>query len=441
MKLQLLIALECLVVATSCLAQETTCLAQETGGNWPCFRGPNRAGTSTDKGLPVEWSDTQNIVWKTELPGAGASSPITFGERIYLTCYSGYGVSRESPGKYEDLKRHVVCLSPSDGAILWDTSFSSKTPHEWYGDFTNRHGLATSTPAADETGVYAFFGTWGARAYSHAGELKWERSCGDKFFNYGSAASPVLFGDLVIVNASVEDAALIALEKQSGRERWRVAMTAGYSYATPLLLASGSSPELVYYLGESAENDKSTLSALGAVDPQNGNSLWQCRTVGNNVNPSPIAHDGVVFAIAGDHRAMAVRAGGRGDVTATHKLWDVQHGTGMCTPVFFEGHLYWVNEETGIAYCVKAADGDVIYKERLEPRPGAIYASGVIADGKLYYVSRENGTFVLPAASRFELLAHNKLASDESLFNSTPAVRRGRLLLRSDKYLYCIGEK
>ena len=137
--------------------------------DWPCFRGPNRTGVSEDKGMPREWSATKNIVWKTILPGAGASSPITFGERIYLTCYSGYGLSRESPGRYENLVRHVVCLARKDAKVLWKVDVPNKVPDDHYGDFINLHGYASSTPAADETGVYVFFGTTGALAYSHEG--------------------------------------------------------------------------------------------------------------------------------------------------------------------------------------------------------------------------------------------------------------------------------
>ena len=434
----LFLALGVGLVNIPCSALADAPVKQEAG-DWPCFRGLDRSGVSQDKGLPAEWSDTKNVVWKTLLPGAGASSPITFGDKIYLTCYSGYGLSRESPGKYENLKRHVVCLSRKDGKILWDAAFSSKVPDGDYGDFINNHGYASSTPAADKTGVYVFFGTWGARAYSLAGDLKWERSCGIKYTNFGSASSPVLFEDLLILNASVECQALIALDKTSGREVWRVATPVGESRSTPLLLRSAAAQELVYHLGESYDGGgRAKPSGIGAVDPRSGNKLWQCTSVNSNLNASPIASEGIVYAIA--NRAVAIRAGGRGDVAGTHLLWDIKQGSEVGTPVFYEGHLYWANED-GIACCVHAKSGDVVYKERLNPSPGRIYASGVIADGKLYYISRENGTYVLAAKPRYELLAHNVFESDKSVFNGTPAISRGQLLLRSNKYLYCIGKK
>jgi outer membrane protein assembly factor BamB len=194
----------------------------------------------------------------------------------------------------------------------------------------------------------------------------------------------------------------------------------------------------VYHGGETLEG---APSAVTAVDPRSGAALWKCRSVNGSLNPSPIAHEGVIYALGSNNRAVGIRAGGRGDVTETHALWDIPHGSAICTPVYYEGHLYWTNDESGVAYCVDAADGDVVYQERLDPRPGLIYASGVVADGKLYYVSRENGMFVLPAAPRYELLAHNVIETDTSVFNATPAISRGQLLLRSDRFLYCIDEE
>lgn len=436
-------ALMTALIAATCSAADRPASRQRLMGvidSWSCFRGPDRAGISLERGLPLEWSDSKNVVWKTELPGAGASSPVTLGDRIYVTCYSGYGLSRESPGKYEDLKRHVVCLSRKEGRTLWIDSFPNKVPSDHYHDFTNLHGFASSTPAVDETGVYVFFGTTGVRAYSLEGHLKWERSCGEKYTNFGSASSPVLFEDLVIVNASVEGQAVIALEKSSGREVWK-APTIGEARSTPLVVKTKDSCELVFHL-KSVHDGSAHQGRLAAVDPRNGKSLWECQALDNYLNPSPVASDGIVYAI-GNHpnRGVAIRAGGRGDVTGTHKAWEIEHGSEVCTPVYYKGHLYWTNEESGIAYCINASNGDVVYQERLQPRPGRIYASGVIGDGKLYYVSRENGTYALSAEPRFKLLSHNTIESDTSVFNATPAISRGQLLLRSDKYLYCVGEK
>jgi outer membrane protein assembly factor BamB len=204
--------------------------AQDNSGSWSCFRGPSRSGVSNDKGLPHVWSNTQNIVWKTPLPGAGASSPITHRDRVYVTCYSGYGTDRQNPGRFEDLRHHVLCLSRAAGGILWDSALPNAQPDDHYGDFINMHGYASSTPAADESGVYAFFGTAGVRAYGHDGTLQ----C----VGFGTGASLVLFGDLLIVNAAIESESLIAFEKTTGRETWRVPLS-GNNRSTPLVLDKG----------------------------------------------------------------------------------------------------------------------------------------------------------------------------------------------------------
>jgi outer membrane protein assembly factor BamB len=149
-----------------------------------------------------------------------------------------------------------------------------------------------------------------------------------------------------------------------------------------------------------------------------------------------VAEAGIVTGVA--NRAVAIRAGGRGDVTASHLLWEVNQGSEVGSPVLHAGYLYWADQE-GIARCLNAKTGEVVYKQRLDPPSGPVYASGIIADGKLYYVSREKGTYVLAAQPRYQLLAHNKLAADTSVFNGTPAISRGQLLLRSDRCLYCIG--
>lgn len=408
--------------------------------DWPEFRGPNRTGISEDRNLPLEWSDTENIIWKAALPGPGASSPITLGNHIYITCYSGYGVNRESPGQYENLTRHVVCLDARDGKILWNIAKPNKVPDDHWGDYINRHGYASSTPAADGSGLYVFFGSTGLGAYNHDGTLRWEKSCGTRYQNFGSASSPVLFGDLVIVNADIEGSGIMAFDKSTGREVWRVP-TASNARSTPLIVPVNNSHELVFHL-KGSNNNNSREGRLAGVNPLNGTGLWECQALDSYLHPSPISAADMVYAIGSyPGWAVAIRAGGRGDVTATHKIWELKKGSTVCTPVFYQGHVYWTYEDRGIACCLNAKTGAIVYEERLQPTPGLIYASGVIADGKLYCVSRERGTYVLSAKPTFELLAHNVIASDTSIFNATPAIHNNRLLLRSDRFLYCVGTK
>jgi outer membrane protein assembly factor BamB len=179
---------------------------------------------------------------------------------------------------------------------------------------------------------------------------------------------------------------------------------------------------------------------LLAFDPATGEQLWNCDAIDDYICPSVVAEEGVVYAIGGRRAtAVAVKAGGRGNVTQSHRLWSVAAGSNVASPLVHEGHLYWVSD-AGIAHCLKADTGEIVYRERL-PRAGRVYASVTLADGKLFSVSRESGAFVLAAAPEYKLLAQNSLSPDNSIFNASPVVSNGQLLLRSDQALYCIGKK
>lgn len=408
------------------MAQAVTALADD----WPRFRGPDGAGKSPDP-VPVRWSDDNNVSWRLELPGPGASSPIVNNDCVFLTCYSGYGVDASSNASPQDLKRHLLCVDEKSGELLWNSEMSAEAEQRRYGGFVALHGYASSTPAADDEAIYVYYGASGAAAYDYDGQRLWRTSCGTGTHSFGTANSPVLHQELVIVNASVECGALIGLQKATGKEIWRrPGMDA--SWNTPVLVAvPNGQPELVV-------NVKGFV--LG-IDPKSGEELWRCRGIPDYICPSIIAGDGVIYAIGGRRNtAIAVRAGGRGDVTETHKLWEVNKGSNVSSPVLHDGHLYWASDGRGIAFCVDAENGEVVYQERIDPKPGRIYASPVVADDKLYYVSRDRGTFVFAAAPTFELLANNVLAGDASVFNGSPAVSDGRLFLRSDRYLYCIQD-
>jgi len=255
---------------------------------------------------------------------------------------------------------------------------------------------------------------------------------GSDLNGWGSAASPVLHGNLVIVNASVESQSLVALDKATGKERWRA----------PGIRDAWNTPLVVELPGGKSEIVVPILKKVLAFDPTNGKQLWSCD---NEINwyicPSAVAHDGVVYSIGGrgSGGGIAVRAGGRGDVSGSHVVWKLKKGSNVSSPVYHDGHVYFAHENLGIAYCVNAKSGEVVYEQRLEPEPGQIYASPVLAGKRLYYVSRGGRTVVLAATPKFEQLAHNP-ALDRSTHNATPAISGDHLLLRSDKYLYCIGK-
>ena len=402
------------------------------GADWPQFRGPGSQGVGTAKGLPTTWSDSSNIVWQTPLPGYGASSPILWKDSIYVTGYSGYGQSKDQPGEQSNLKLHLSTLRRSDGSIQWTETFSARTPVENYAQFIALHGYASSTPAADADRVYVYFGRSGAAAYTHDGTRVWKRVLGDKTHMFGTGTSPVLFGDLVIINAYVECGDMIALRKDTGEEVWR-AKGLDRAWNSPVLVDVAGGQELVI----------NSERKMQGFNPQTGELLWTCQGIEDYICPTVVSHDGVVYAVgARKGTAIAVRAGGRGDVTTTHRLWTIDYGSNVSSPVYYDGHLYWANESRGIAYCAEAATGKLVYKERLKPSPQFVYASPLVADGKLYYVSRQDGAYVLDASPKFNLLAHNVLTpKDDSVFNASPVPDGNRLLLRSDKFLYAIGEK
>jgi outer membrane protein assembly factor BamB len=254
---------------------------------------------------------------------------------------------------------------------------------------------------------------------------------GSSTHDFGTGTSPVLFQDLVIVNASVESDSLMALDKSNGKERWRKTGMP-MSWSTPVLVDVHQRQELIV----------SVMGKLLAFDPESGEELWHCQGIGEYVCPSVIAHGGVVYAIGGRTGAgLAVRAGGRGDVSKTHVLWRIKRGSNVTSQVYHDGYLYWTNESRGVLYCVRASDGAIVYEQHLQPTPDLIYASPVVADGRIYIVSRTAGTYVVAAEPTFKLLAHNTLDSDTSVFNASPAVSESQLFLRSDKHLYCIGQR
>ncbi len=393
-----------------------------TGAEWPQFRGPGGQGRTSEKNLPLTWSDTENLVWKTKLPGAGASSPIALDDSLYVTCHSGYGVDSENPGRMEDLTLHVICLR-SSGEILWDQHVKPRLPET---ERVRDHGYAAPTPATDGKALYVFFGRSGVLKFDLAGRQLWQTFVGDKTHGWGCGTSPILYQNLVIVNASVESGSLIALDQDSGKEVWRAEG----------MDASWNTPHLVELPDGTQELVVSVKGRILAFRPETGEPLWNCEGIPDYVCPSIVSHEGVIYVIGGrTSKAIAIRAGGRGDVTQSHRLWEAAAGANVTSPVVYDGHLYWVSDRNLVAYCVRLTDGEVIYSKRVKDQP---YASTVAGDGKLYVVTRNGGTYVLAARPEFEQLAHNKL-DDQSTFNASPIVADGRLYLRSDQFLYCIG--
>jgi outer membrane protein assembly factor BamB len=399
--------------------------AEAKGSEWARFRGPNGLGVAESA---EGWSAEPALVWKTELPGPGGSSAVISGDRIYLTSHGGYAVPGSPDGEITELTRHLLCLDRADGTRVWEQTIKAVQPEQ---PKVRDHGYASSTPFAEEGRIYVFFGKSGVFAFDPKGTQLWRADVGSRVHGWGSAASPVVYKDLVIVNASVESGALVALNKNSGEEVWR-AGGIKESWNTPIFVpVAGGKTELVVAI----------MGAVLGFDPENGEQLWSCETgIGWYMVPSLVNDQDVVYCIGGrTGGALAVRAGGRGNVTASRRLWSSNKGSNVPSPILYQGHLYWLHENLGIAYCAEAATGKLIFEERLEGA-GQFYASPVCVDGKLYCVSRRGSLFTLAASPQFKQLGRKELR-DGGSFDASPSIVGARLLVRSDRFLYCLGQK
>ncbi len=409
-----------------------------SGEDWTRFRGADAAGVSAHSSVPVVWSESENLSWKTELPGPGSSSPIVCGDRVFVTCYSGYGSPNDSGGSMESLQRHLVCIDRRDGKILWNKIVAGELPEDRYQGYIAEHGYASNTPVTDGQSIYCFFGKTGVVAFDLEGNQLWKTSVGKESSNraWGSGASLIVYKDSVIVNASEESQSICALDKATGNELWKAeASTLELAYGTPSLvnLNDGRVELVVAVPGE-----------VWGLNPDSGKLQWFAEhDLTGNICPSIISDAETVFVFGGFRSAgsLAIRAGGKGDVTDSQILWTSRNSSYVATPVLFEEHLYWIDDR-GQAFCATAAEGELVYRERVKELSSAgrpVYSSPVIANGYIYVASRRNGLLVLPAKPEFSVIAQNQFAGDESDFNATPAICNDQLFIRSDQFLYCVA--
>ena len=409
--------------------------------DWLQFRGPDGCGISTAKGLPIQWDDTKNLQWKVELPGPGSSSPIVIGDKICLTCYSGYGTENGSQ-EISDLKRHVLCYDRKSGKRLWEKIIDARMPEDRWKGFIQEHGYASNTPVSDGKRLYVFLGKTGVFAFDLNGKQLWQKDAGQKSSNrrWGSAASLILHENILIVNASEESQSLLGLNKLTGKELWK-------SEADLLELSFGT-PALVRKKNQPSELVLAVPGEVWGLNAKNGKLRWYVETnLTGNISPSVIAKDGVVYAYGGyrGSGSLAIRTGGTDDVSKSHVLWRSRESSYVATPLLYEGKLYWVNDR-GIAHCVDAESGKLMKQKRLSSTKGSLgsrpfYASLVLADGHLYAVSRRAGTFVFQATPEFEVVSENHFQNDNTDFNATPAISNGQIFLRSNRFLYCLSKQ
>jgi outer membrane protein assembly factor BamB len=435
-----------------------------TAGDWSRFRGPNGDGAATEEvSLPTTFSETENLQWKMKLPGPGLSSPIVVGDRVYVTCWSGYGVDRNDLGDQQNLKRHLVCLDKSNGTVIWDKSVAAVLPEEEFRGMFAENGYASHTPVSDGERVYAFYGKSGVYAYDLEGNELWHKDVGngDDRRGWGTASSPLIHENLLIVPAFIESSAIYGFDKVTGEEVWKQQADGfGSTWGTPVLVkVDDTRTDLV--VGVPYE--------IWGLNPTNGKLKWYCESVeSDSICSSLLAHDGIVYCIEGRNGgAIAVKVGGEGDVSSTNVVWSNRERGRIATPVFHDGRVYWVNG--GTLRSVVAQTGDGLVQSRMKgeeeiaspgggqngPPPGAggqgggrfgggrgggqDYSSPVIGDGKLYYVTRGGEISVIQLGEEPKLIATNNFESDTTDFSATPAISDGRLYIRSNSYLYCVG--
>lgn len=370
------------------------------------------------------------MLWATGVSGHGASSPVVYAERVYLTSFTGYGLDSSNPGDKADLKLHLNCFNLADGTVTWKQTIDAAADEQEATPRVADHGYATGTPVCDEAGVYCYFGVSGVVAYDHNGNQLWQALTGSNTAGFGSAASPILFKNLVIVNASIEAGAVFAFDRTTGAEVWRVDGIKR-SWTTPLITksAEGRDELIVSYKDQ-----------VCGFDPVSGTELWNCAGITDYVVPCVVANEGIVYVLGGrKNQAMAIRLGGTGDVTETHKLWEQNVGANVTSPVYHNGNLYWASDR-GIANCIDATSGQTIYRKRMNTKE-RVYSSTLLAGNRMYLTTRENGVFAIAIGPEYKQLAHNVILGDNSLFNATPAVAGDCLLWRTHNRLYCIGSK
>ena len=429
-----------------------------TAQNWPHWRGPSSHGVSAETGLPTTWRADQNVAWRAPIAGLGTSSPIVWGDRVIVTSQVGaqgvvggehprlarddraladreqpIGGRRPEPAAGNAAAREPVwfvveAFRRSDGRRLWAhrTEATGLLP-----EVHEKHNLATPTPVTDGRRVYAWFGNGQIVALDLSGRVAWARHLGVDYApfdaRWGHGSSPVLFGDLVILLCDHQSKSyLLALDARTGRERWKVDRGSGrVSHSTPLVVRRPDGDELLVNSSE----------RIDAYDPATGTALWHTGSPRQTPIPSAVFHEGLIYLSRGYRNSdyMAIRPGGRGDVTASHVVWQAASGASYVPSILYYDGLLYMTNEVGVVTCADARTGERVWRRRLG---GVFFASPVAGDGKIYLASETGETFVLRAGQTPEVLSRNDLG--ERLIAS-PAISQGRLFLRSDRTLFAVG--
>ena len=413
---------------------------------WPYWRGPAADGMAAGD-APLQWTDTQNVAWRTEIPGLGHSSPVVWGDRIFLTtAVPTGGKAIAMPASTADSNPHapagplvehkfdVLCVDRKTGKILWQRTAKTAVPHEaghsQYGSF------APNSPVTDGKFVYAFFGSRGMYCYDLDGKLIWEKDFGVQMrmkMAFGEGMAPVLSGNrLILVFDHEGDSFMAVLDKTSGKEVWRASRPEKTNWAAPLVVQFKGRTEVIV-----AGSGKTR-----SYDLEDGKVIWECAGLGANTIPQPVRQDDLVFVMTGYRNPMlqAIRLGREGDLTGSDAVvWTQTKGNSYTpSPVIFDNKLYALTD-TGMLSCYNARTGEPYYHQVRLPKTYNFKSSPVGANGKLYMASENEDVIVVRMGEKFEVLATNTMK--DQVFIATPAIVGGEIYLRSKTSLFCIRGK
>lgn len=403
--------------------------------NWPQWRGPEANGISQEVGVPLRWGSVENILWKVKLPGRGMSTPIIWEDRVFITSQIGNGVVEVSSARYEGPARSkqpaTLVLQSFDrekGRLLWEHRFEAEEPLPPVHEF---HNLSSPSPVTDGERVYFWFGTGQLFAFTLDGSLVWSRSLGKDYSPYllhwGHGSSPVLYKNTLILLCDHEPAAfLLALDRRTGKEVWKVSRGKGLrAYSTPFLMPHGDGYELIV----------NSNPRLDAYNPETGEHLWHADGDCRVPIAMPVSAQGILYATRGYNSGpyMAIRPGGRGDVTNSHVIWRKPTGAPYVSSFLYYQGLLYLATEVGVVRCIDPETGETVWTERIG---GNFSASPVGVDGRIYLLNEEGETVVLQAGRKYNVLARNAL---NEVCRASPAVSRGRIFIRSEEHLYAIG--
>jgi outer membrane protein assembly factor BamB len=383
--------------------------------NWPRFRGPSGQGEAVGPAPPIEWdAKGKNILWRTKVPGRGNSSPVVWGDRIFLTSADEKGTERS-----------VLCFDRLDGRLIWSRPAPATPPESFVRD---KNGYATSTPVTDGERVIAFFGATGLVCFDFAGNLQWHYADLKIRTTHGTGSSPLLYQDLVILaqDQNQSDSVFLALDKRTGKVAWRGERDRAMSWTTPIVVRAGDRDELVIAGKETVKG----------YEPRTGKELWSLDGPTHEVVPVVVVGPTLLYSASGRNGPMlALRAGGDGDVTATHLAWQaVRSGPHVPSPALVNGRLYTAND-TGVFNCLDAATGKLVYTERVNDQ---FSASPVVAGDLMWFAAESGVTYVVRASDRFEPVTKNDLGSP---ILASPAAIDGTLIIRTSDELLCVGRK